>query len=375
MWWIYLLIGVVIMLMSIFIYHKKYEDKVYNTLKIYYDSIENFKPLFNMCFDTDTSGFKIKIWDEQHKIDYIINRNISDILKNIQLYNDYENWCKYSQQKVIDSVLKKASAEKKLMILFGNAFLSRINESLDHNTNYYSLEKIKFKLRTFTYRKNLNHYNPNTKEWWTDESHIKITFKACLSYSEIISRVLILNNYKFKMTEYEYKCEDQRKLMTEKLRRTIILRDNKTCQLCGKKCKENEIEIDHIIPVSKGGKTCEDNLQVLCRDCNRRKSNKIIREITKKIPIAKEFNGKKNNITKTEVRRVKISDNVVIKYIEDGEEVIYKIVEEKINENDLSIIEPLGKAILGKEKGHIVTYKITKGTKYEYIKVEIVNIY
>ena len=35
------------------------------------------------------------------------------------------------------------------------------------------------------------------------------------------------------------------------------------------------LEIDHIIPVSKGGKTTPDNLQVLCSKCNRRKSNKI----------------------------------------------------------------------------------------------------
>ncbi|MBR5502670.1 MAG: HNH endonuclease, partial [Oscillospiraceae bacterium] len=36
------------------------------------------------------------------------------------------------------------------------------------------------------------------------------------------------------------------------------------------------LEIDHIIPVSKGGVTEEGNLQTLCWKCNRAKSNKIM---------------------------------------------------------------------------------------------------
>ena len=36
------------------------------------------------------------------------------------------------------------------------------------------------------------------------------------------------------------------------------------------------LEIDHIIPIAKGGQTVEDNLQTLCWKCNRAKSDKII---------------------------------------------------------------------------------------------------
>jgi 5-methylcytosine-specific restriction endonuclease McrA len=46
-----------------------------------------------------------------------------------------------------------------------------------------------------------------------------------------------------------------------------------SCENCGKTALEASLEIDHIIPVSKGGKTEENNLQVLCFDCNRGKSN------------------------------------------------------------------------------------------------------
>ena len=46
------------------------------------------------------------------------------------------------------------------------------------------------------------------------------------------------------------------------------------CALCGKEVVYEECEADHIIPWSKGGRTDWDNLQVLCRDCNRTKSGK-----------------------------------------------------------------------------------------------------
>lgn len=42
----------------------------------------------------------------------------------------------------------------------------------------------------------------------------------------------------------------------------------------GKKFELAEMEADHITPWSKGGKTIPENCQMLCKDCNRRKSNK-----------------------------------------------------------------------------------------------------
>ena len=53
----------------------------------------------------------------------------------------------------------------------------------------------------------------------------------------------------------------------------IVRRDNQTCQICGKNLKEDEIEIDHVIPFSQGGATQESNLRVLCKDCNRKKQS------------------------------------------------------------------------------------------------------
>ena len=48
----------------------------------------------------------------------------------------------------------------------------------------------------------------------------------------------------------------------------------KFCKNCGKHFELNEMEADHITPWHSGGQTSNDNCQMLCRDCNRRKSGK-----------------------------------------------------------------------------------------------------
>ncbi|WP_324194591.1 HNH endonuclease [Nocardia blacklockiae] len=71
----------------------------------------------------------------------------------------------------------------------------------------------------------------------------------------------------------------QRALMTSQLRAIIKERDNHTCRNCSISIAAEPhllLEVDHIVPVSRGGLTVPDNLQTLCWRCNRTKSNKII---------------------------------------------------------------------------------------------------
>lgn len=62
--------------------------------------------------------------------------------------------------------------------------------------------------------------------------------------------------------------------MTKSLRYDIMKRDSFSCLLCGATSKDDNLEIDHIIPISKGGKTEKYNLKTLCYRCNRGKSGK-----------------------------------------------------------------------------------------------------
>lgn len=70
--------------------------------------------------------------------------------------------------------------------------------------------------------------------------------------------------------------EYQRKILTPSLRYDILKRDNFKCVICGRTPKKDGItlHVDHIIPVSKGGKTEPENLRTLCSICNLGKSDK-----------------------------------------------------------------------------------------------------
>ncbi|MDR1264474.1 MAG: HNH endonuclease [Propionibacteriaceae bacterium] len=71
----------------------------------------------------------------------------------------------------------------------------------------------------------------------------------------------------------------QRALMTAWLRNAIKERDRYACRRCGVSLAAEPhllLEVDHIVPVSKGGLSTPENLQTLCWRCNRSKGAKIV---------------------------------------------------------------------------------------------------
>lgn len=85
--------------------------------------------------------------------------------------------------------------------------------------------------------------------------------------------------YLSELTKFRKSIKGQRALMTTSLRTKIKERDNYTCCICHASIVDEPhllLEIDHIVPLAKGGMTTEDNLQTLCWRCNRSKGAKVI---------------------------------------------------------------------------------------------------
>lgn len=64
-----------------------------------------------------------------------------------------------------------------------------------------------------------------------------------------------------------------REPINEKLRQSILERDNYCCRYCGK--TNIDMHIDHVYPVSKDGETSINNLVTSCPTCNLKKKDKI----------------------------------------------------------------------------------------------------
>jgi hypothetical protein len=73
--------------------------------------------------------------------------------------------------------------------------------------------------------------------------------------------------------------EDVRKI-SNALRFEVFQRDRHTCQYCGRRAPELELEVDHPIPVARGGTDDFENLITSCRECNSGKSARLIERFT-----------------------------------------------------------------------------------------------
>jgi 5-methylcytosine-specific restriction endonuclease McrA len=60
-------------------------------------------------------------------------------------------------------------------------------------------------------------------------------------------------------------------------RKAVLARDSWTCQYCG--TRKPGLTVDHVIPRSRGGKSVWENIVASCASCNRRKGNRLPREI------------------------------------------------------------------------------------------------
>lgn len=60
-------------------------------------------------------------------------------------------------------------------------------------------------------------------------------------------------------------------------RASVIRRDRFTCRHCGVRFRVRDLEVDHIVEVSRGGNPLDEaNLQTLCKPCHRRKTGRFL---------------------------------------------------------------------------------------------------
>ncbi len=66
----------------------------------------------------------------------------------------------------------------------------------------------------------------------------------------------------------------ERQRVTARVRYEVFTRDGHRCRVCGNTSEVEPLHVDHIVPISKGGRSDLDNLQTLCQSCNLGKSDR-----------------------------------------------------------------------------------------------------
>ncbi len=172
---------------------------------------------------------------------------------NLSMYNNYLD--SYDNLRDFNGQVPDNSKLKEKVFIKYEEMLYRSMKFNSPTTNFFVEYYI-----TYTSPKGQNHY------------------KDCAEYPMNIIEQNIYEievDIKKKKTR-QYRIKAERSIMTDSKRYEIMKRDNFKCKICGSSANDGvKLHVDHIYPVSRGGKSTNDNLQTLCDRCNMGKSDKI----------------------------------------------------------------------------------------------------
>lgn len=145
----------------------------------------------------------------------------------------------------------------------------RLAEAREHLNNLYQEERQRKAAAA-----RIKQIEREHKEKEEQQRKAAVAQRKEIEYQEKQAAIEKKNN--IPMTEHQKFILEQRRLMTPSLRYSIMERDGFRCKLCGATEADGaKLHVDHIFPVSKGGRTEPNNLRTLCDYCNIGKGAKI----------------------------------------------------------------------------------------------------
>lgn len=183
-----------------------------------------------------------------------VRNALKKTLENYNLYNNYIN--------EINDTLIYGIYNKKPFLMNDKRLKSFERKIVEKNK---LKPTIKFSIRVTLYLTKINGEYKDEKRAFFGAKEVK----------DIIRKINQKQGYYYTDEIWKSLCKVERGKVTNKIRFAIYERDGYRCVRCGKYDNGSNLEIDHIIPISKGGKSTFDNLQTLCHDCNKEKGSKI----------------------------------------------------------------------------------------------------
>ena len=241
-----------------------------------------------------------KVLESSDKIKKINEINHKYLFKhvneNMEIYKSYDNKSNFNRttpsQILAYEVRNKILTYSRLLedlkhnTETADEYISEINKINDEKfTNYH--EDIKISKKRYTAIENRLYQSRIYSNFFKD---VKVT--VTMRYSSPKGQVVLYKNAEFNLNDlkaayrsvsrkklskdvYDKIVKVERGLISDELRFDVFRRDNYRCKICGSSSDQGvQLHVDHVVPISKGGKSDFDNLQTLCERCNIGKSNK-----------------------------------------------------------------------------------------------------
>ena len=127
-------------------------------------------------------------------------------------------------------------------------------------------------------------YVPNLQRYWFYKKYILWVNRNCISQDDHryinlkVEEFVLYGNEEFqrlkdklnRIKELTSPRGNKRNNIKDEILSFILKRDREECVACGSK---DNLQFDHILPLSKGGSDEPENLRVLCRSCNLSRGN------------------------------------------------------------------------------------------------------
>ena len=114
----------------------------------------------------------------------------------------------------------------------------------------------------------------DTKRLWLERFREKASQTHKRNLDRFAKRMLVRSDgWKRSLVSRSKKHNVECTITVEELRELMYSQYGTTCRYCGRKMDINNIVLDHIIPISKGGTSNPDNLQIICKSSNSMKGS------------------------------------------------------------------------------------------------------
>lgn len=209
----------------------------------------------------------------------------------------------YDNEKFFDNISEEDYLTYQLQFI-SSKVIEQI-KLMEFNKDYYVKYKAEVdKLTTVSYEKESKIIIWKFMNMLEEQEFEKRKKKPCIDYSiRVVLSLSKINGQIYKRKQYTFNskqiqsimnrlknkkgkfyndrgiwdsiCRVERGKVSNKMRFAVYQRDGYRCKYCGKTQNRALLEVDHIYPIAKGGKTTFDNLQTLCHNCNVKKGSDV----------------------------------------------------------------------------------------------------